>query len=105
MRRSWRFMSAGALVLAAASILLSAYLFTRIQAERENSIRAACQETNRRYDKTVGRLDKLIAQAPPGRREQAKKNRDGTVGLIDGLVPKRDCNAVVDRSVSPPPPR
>lgn len=103
MRRLGFYLALLALVLAAASITLSAYLFTRIQGERERSIRVACQETNRRYDKTIERLDRLIAEAPPGRRQRAREGRAGTVLLIDGLVPKRDCGAVVDRSVGSPP--
>jgi hypothetical protein len=42
MRRSWRIMSACALILAAASMLLSSYLFTRIQDERTQTIVGAC---------------------------------------------------------------
>lgn len=98
-------MSAGALMLAAAAIFMSAYLFTRIQDERENSIRTSCQETNRRYDKTIDTLDRLIAEAPPGRRQRAREGRAGTVLLINALVPKRDCDALVGRSVRPPPPK
>jgi hypothetical protein len=104
-RRSWRFMSACALLLAAASILMSAFLYTRIQGERERTIRANCQETNRRYDKAITTLDRLIAEAPPERRTRAREGRAGTVLLIDALVPKRDCMAVVKRSVGSPPPR
>lgn len=91
-----------ALILAAGSVLLSAWLFTRIQDERERSIRTSCQETNRRYDKAIERLDRLIAQAPADRKARAKQNRAGTVSLIDALVPKRDCDALVGRSVGPP---
>lgn len=105
MRRSWRFMAAGAFVLAAGAILLSAHLFTRIQDEREKSIRMSCEETNARYDAAIGQLDRLIAQAPPERRARAREGRAGTVLLIDALVPKRDCDRVVDRSVRPPPRR
>lgn len=92
-----------ALMLAGASILFSAWLFTRIQDERENSIRTSCQETNQRYDKAIKTLDELIAKAPAERRRRAREGRAGTVLLIDALVPKRDCDALVGRSVGSPP--
>jgi hypothetical protein len=104
-RRSWRFMSACALLLAAASILFSAYLYTRIQDERERSIRTSCEETNRRYDKAIARLDTLIRPSPAADRQRPPERRAGTVLLIDALVPKRNCDAAVKRSVGSPPPR
>jgi hypothetical protein len=40
----------------------------------------------------VARLDRLIADIPPGeRRERAEQGRDTTVALIDQLAPRRDC--------------
>ena len=96
-------MSAFALVLAAASILLSAYLYTRIQDERIRSISRSCEETNQRYDKAIETLDVLIARAPAERKQRARDGRAGTVLLIDALVPKRDCAALVERSVGSPP--
>jgi hypothetical protein len=41
-RRSWRVMSALALVLAAGSMFLSARLFAQVQQERERSVVAGC---------------------------------------------------------------
>jgi hypothetical protein len=101
-RRSWRVMSALALLMAAASILFSAWLFNRVQEERANATRTACQGTNDRQDETKARLDELIFQLPPARRARAEAGQRGTVLLIEALAPKRDCEALVERSVGSP---
>lgn len=97
--------SAFALMLAAASMLLSAWLYTRVQDERERSIRMACKDTNERHDRALAKLDILIEKVPPARRARAQQGRAGTVALIEALVPRRDCGKLVKRSVHPPPAR
>lgn len=103
MRRSWRVMSASALVLAAASILFSAYLFTRIQAERERNIRTNCVAQNERHDDAIAALDEVIATAPLSRRARARQGRQSTVFLLEAIVPRRDCDVLVHRQVNPRP--
>jgi hypothetical protein len=102
-RRSWRIMSALALMLAAGSMLLSAWLYTTIQDEREKAVRENCEATNQRHDATITQLDRLIVRLPPGpRRDRAEASRAGTVRLIDALAPKRDCESLVHRQVRKP---
>jgi hypothetical protein len=96
-------MSALALIVAAASMLLSASLYAKIQDERERNIRDGCLATNERNDAAIMRLDELIAEAPPERRARAEAGRAGTVLLIEALVPKRDCDAYVAEQVRRPP--
>ena len=68
----------------------------QIDKERRRTIRASCEDSNARHDGTIKQLDKIIAELPRGeRRTRARQNHDGTVLLIDALVPKRDCDAVV----------
>lgn len=130
MRRSWRIMAALGLLVAAGSIFMSAWLFTRVQQERERSIRASCTETNARHDDALVKLDRLLLARlegpvspaltpavvqrrlrraldplPAARRAEVVRGRTGTVVLIEALVPDRDCERVVERSVQPPPPR
>lgn len=74
--------------------------FGSIQSQRADAIGAACVEQNVRHDKTIATLDALIAKLPPGpRRERSERNRDGTVLLIKALAPKRDCDALVRKSL------
>ena len=70
-----------------------------IQDERARSVRASCQEVNDRHDTTIATLDKLLAKLPPSQRARAKSSRDGTVLLIEALAPKRNCEALVRRTV------
>ena len=98
-------MSALALLASAASIFLSAVLFSRIQQERERTIRESCLAVNDRQDLTKARLDELISELPSARRVRAEAGQRGTVLLIEALAPKRDCEQVVHRSVSVAPSR
>lgn len=74
-----------------------------IQAQRRASILTACREQNARHDDTIVKLDKIIADLPPGpQKDEALQQRDGTVLLIDALAPKRDCEAQLQRSTTTP---
>lgn len=69
-----------------------------IQRSREETIRRACEQQNDRHDKTILQLDAIIADMPSGpARQEAEQNRDGTILLLDALVPKQDCDRVVQR--------
>lgn len=100
----WRPVVALALILASASILLSAWLFTRIQGERARNVRASCEQTNARNQNTIAELDRLLAKrlgsASPAQRQQIVQSRTNTVLLIQALVPRRDCDAYVRQQVN-----
>jgi hypothetical protein len=65
-----------------------------IQEQRRDSILSGCREQNARHDRTIATLDRLIAEAPAGRRERARQGRAGTVLLIEALAPKRGLRGV-----------
>jgi hypothetical protein len=72
----------------------------QIQAERAVNIRRSCEETNARHDGTIAELHSLVAAIPdPARRARAQDGMAGTIALIEALVPKRDCEALVERQV------
>lgn len=74
-------------------------LAVAIQQSRLEGIRRVCLDQNMRHDATIRRLDSNIVKLPPGeRRERSKLSRDSTVLLIDALVPRRDCDVVVQRA-------
>jgi hypothetical protein len=62
MRRSWRVMSALALVLAAGSILFTAYLFTRVQNERTRSVVTSCLRDSAKNEAIIAFLEELEAR-------------------------------------------
>jgi hypothetical protein len=100
---AWVFAGLGVLALVVSIVLAigaNASATRQIQEERARSVYANCMDINRRHDNSIRQLDALIAQAPPERRERAKAGRAGTVLLIQALVPKRDCDALVKRSVT-----
>lgn len=102
MTRAWKIMAAAGMLLAGVAIFLSVLLYVTIQEDREASIRRSCVESNERYDDTLARVDKLIAEMPDGaRKRRAEANRASTLFFIEGLVPKRDCERVVDRQLHP----
>lgn len=72
-------------------------LVKTINDERVVNIEGGCEAQNRRHDQAVVTLDRLIAEIPPENQSRAVETRNFTVALIDALVPKRDCDAVVDR--------
>lgn len=72
-----------------------------IQQERANSVRSSCLEQNARHDKTLAKLDKLVADIKdPAEKARAQANIGGTVALIEALAPKQDCTALVRKAVS-----
>lgn len=71
-----------------------------IQDERARATLQACRAQNARHQATVKTLDRVIAGLPAGpRRQEATERRDGTVALIDALVPLRNCKKLVERTV------
>lgn len=72
-----------------------------IEQERTDSIIRNCRDTNHRHDNAIGKLDALVqAIKNPQQRRRAERGIGGTVALIDALVPKQDCGALVRRSVN-----
>jgi hypothetical protein len=72
-----------------------------IQQQRRNSIFSNCTDQNERHDKTSARLiaamNKAIEQHPE-QRERIRQSSQVSLGLIDALVPKQDCAAVVRKA-------
>lgn len=71
-----------------------------IQRQRETSIREDCQHTNKRHDDTFAKLILLSKQDENSRKTQAgkievRRRRDVTLGLIEALAPKQDCEKLV----------
>lgn len=81
-------------------------LVVDIQQQRKASIRAACQDTNRRNTKTSYRLNKAAEKAAQEAPDAALKARiresvKTSLGLIDSLAPKQNCEAIVKKAVKP----
>lgn len=98
----------------------------QIQRERARNVRSNCEEQNRRHDDSIGTLDRLVLErlthhrvaatlpapqvevrlaaalklADPPVRAQVQQSIGSTVLLIEALVPKRDCRALVARQVN-----
>lgn len=80
---------------------------TQIQFERRRNTLTNCQESNRRHDTTIRALDRIINKrirdTPVAKRKQVaiqlRTARDANVQLITALAPKRDCKALVERTV------
>lgn len=71
-----------------------------IQQSRHEAVVRTCREQNARHNRTIKKLDSLIARegnAARGRR--ARQRRDSTVALIDALVPKKNCKQRADALV------
>lgn len=97
-RRAWRVMSCAGCVLGAASILLTAQLWSRTNDalhEIQRSRIDVCRQTNQRHDDTIRVLDARIAVLRDGQRTRAEANRSATIALIQALAPKRNCVATL----------
>lgn len=92
-RRAWRTMSALAMLLAAASMLLSAWLFTRVQDERTNSLVSACMRESSRSAATIEFLNELGSR--PATLEKAR--------TFFPVLTREQCEARARLSVGPPP--
>jgi uncharacterized membrane protein len=71
-----------------------------IQQSRIDITRDACEDQNRRHDRTIRRLNSLVRKAAaeaadPARRAQLRASAGGSIFLIDALAPKVDCDALV----------
>jgi hypothetical protein len=71
-----------------------------IKDTRREFVRTTCQDTNRRHDQTYQQLIDLSQEDQNNAKTQAQKNeikrrRDVTLGLIDALAPKQDCERLV----------
>jgi hypothetical protein len=79
---------------------------------RKAFVRDSCVAQNKRHDKTIKKLDKLYNPAfkrakTVKRQKKLSQSRQGTIGLIDALAPKQDCEKLALVSVgeaTPPPP-
>lgn len=79
-------------------IVLGVAGFLSIQDSRRDAIVRTCTEQNIRHDRTVAKLDHLIAKQPA--EPDAEQRRKSTVALIDTLAPKiKDCARRAERLV------
>lgn len=100
MRRGWGFMSHLGVILAALSMMLSAYLFRYVQLSRERSVITSCQETNERHDATlleVKRQIELLEEAGDPRAKRARAGLAATVALVEQMLPRRNCERRAER--------
>lgn len=77
-----------------------------IQEQRKDSIRRACEESNKRNEDTSTALTVAagedIQNAPNmAAQEEIRRRRDVTLALIDLIAPKRDCDKAVEDAVKP----
>lgn len=90
--------------IATVGIKLNGERVAQINAERAENIERACREVNARHDNTIRALDDLIAKrAPslsPAQRARVRESRENTVLLVQALVPRRDCAALVAAQVA-----
>lgn len=78
----------------------NADLVEDIQSQRATNIREDCESLNSRHDKTTAALIKGAKQDEDRRvsgveKKEVRRRRDVTLGLIDALVPKENCNKKV----------
>lgn len=72
-----------------------------IQQQRKDTIRTACEDQNRRHDDTSSKLTKAMRDAihqHPEQQAQIRQSSQVSLGLINALVPKQDCDAVVRKA-------
>lgn len=75
-----------------------------IQNQRKDSIRSACELTNKRHNDTtkaliIGAGADINSRKTEAGKKEVRRRRDVTLGLINALVPKQNCDALVERSV------
>lgn len=70
-----------------------------IQSERARATRENCQLQNERHHNTIRTLDDLVANRPPAERAAARAGAAQFKLLIDALVPVRNCEELVRRTV------
>jgi hypothetical protein len=97
--RPWRVIAALALVLAAASLFGSVWLYGRVQDSRRDSVILACKDTNQR-----NRAAFIYLQAFPRQKGQPKRSRKEQTALIHGFTdalvgPVRQCTRRADHLV------
>lgn len=81
-----------------------------IQEQRKNSIREICEADNKRNNDTSKAIikvsQKTIQKAPSEAAREAIRQRIAvTLGLIDSLAPKEDCDKKVKAAVKPVDPK
>jgi hypothetical protein len=103
----WFFASLAALLAIGSltvGVLLNHASTEQIQQERVRNTRAACLDLNARHDAALKVTYQLLAHpaVPPSRKltvEQTQKRNDALNRWIGALVPKRDCDALVLKSI------
>lgn len=89
------------------SFFLNSDRVDQINQERAQNVKRNCEDVNSRHDGALTTLDEILEArertATPGERERLRGSRETTALLIDALVPKRDCAALVRQQVNTNP--
>lgn len=78
----------------------------RLAREIQSSRTTLCEDQNKRHDRTIERLNKIIDQAKrrqPDRAAEIERARAQNILLIEALAPEQDCAAVVSPTPTPTP--
>lgn len=92
----------GALSVAGVYLIGISSQTDEIQESRRENIRVSCDQQNQRHDNTIRALDQVLEEAIQSEPERAKRieaSRERTILLINALVPKRNCDRLVDKLV------
>lgn len=77
---------------------------SQINQERARNVTQNCEDVNARNRASLQALDRLLAErSADASPEQIRRSRASTKVLIDTLVPRRDCRALVRQQVNPNP--
>lgn len=70
----------------------------QIQQQRRDAIRGNCEDQNAKHDDTIRKLFQAMKDAikrHPVRGKEIRQSSKASIGLIDALVPKKNCDQVV----------
>jgi hypothetical protein len=73
-----------------------------IQEQRRDAVRTTCEEQNKRHDRTVAVLERVLRDAEkktPERKAQIEAARASNLLLINALAPHRDCAQLIHLAV------
>jgi hypothetical protein len=76
----------------------------QIQNQRRDAIRNTCEDQNTRHDNTVAKFEAAAQEETKNHPEQAAQIQESiqaNLQIIDALVPKQDCEALINQSVKP----
>lgn len=92
-------------MISAISIFGFGVVLREFQNQRKAFVRITCEDQNERHDNTTDKLTKLAQADIDSRKteagkEEVRRRRDVTIGLIDALAPHQDCDALVEQAIN-----